>query len=168
MVNQAYCRYGPGSAYLPADDLFKGDAAEVQGRYYGNFWLRIKVEKDSRFCWTAASNLKVDGDITLLDITNPQLPISSEAPIPAGIVANRAGDQVTVTWNQVHVNLVDARGYLLEVSVCKDGARQTMVVQTDNTSYVFTDKIGCAGTSGGKIRAVNVLGYSEAVQIPWP
>ena len=166
-VNQAFCRYGPSSAYLPADDLFKGDAAEVLGRYYGNYWLQIKVAKDSRVCWTAASNLDVTGDISLLNITNPQLPISIDAPTPTGVLANRVGNQVSVTWNQVHVNLIDARGYLLEVSVCKDGLRQTLVVQTDSTSYVFTDEKTCAGTSGGKIRSVNTRGYSDAVQIPW-
>jgi hypothetical protein len=75
---------------------------------------------------------------------------------------------VTITWDQVHINMEDARGYLLEVTICQNSLRLQFVIQTDATSYTFTDEQNCSRPSSGKIYSVNVRGYTDPVVIPWP
>lgn len=96
------------------------------------------------------------------------LPHSDDTSVATGVQAIRNGDIVTITWDQIHVNMVDGRGYLIEASVCQNGVRIQYAVQTDATSYDITDQSNCSGISGGKIYAVNVRGYTEPVEIPWP
>jgi hypothetical protein len=167
-AHQAYCQYGPGSAYLPAADLFQGDTASVRGRNYSGTWLYLLLDKNGRYCWAATSTLTTTGDITTVAITQPKLPPTVDTIPPTNVEATRKGDTVTVTWDQVHVNLIDARGYLLDVKVCVNGLMTGLLIHTDATSYVFTDQKTCAGESKGKIYAVNVRGYTDPVPIPWP
>jgi len=167
-VDQANCRYGPGKAYLYADALFRGDRAEVHGRSYSGSWLYIQLEKDDRYCWASTSTVQVECDLSNVQVVSPNLPHTTETIPPTGVNGTRSGSTVTITWDQVHTNLEDARGYLIEASVCQNGQRILMTVQTDNLSYEFVDEKGCSGESGGRIYAVNVRGYTDPVPIPWP
>ena len=165
---QAFCQYGPGMIYLPAADLFQGDTGTVNGRNPTNTWLYLHLDKNNRYCWANAGTLTVTGDIKTLKVTPANLPISPDSPPPTGTQATRNGNQVTVTWDPMPIAPKDARGYLLTVSVCLNNVRTPMIIQTNNTSYVFTDDVTCTGTSKGQIQSVTVRGYSTPVDIPWP
>jgi hypothetical protein len=166
-VDQAYCRYGPAEVYLPADDLFKGDRGEVQGRNNASTWLYLELDKDGRSCWAAASTVDVTCDISTVNVTQPNLPRSNEACDPTPVLATRSGNTVTVTWTQCHLFAGDARGYLLSVKVCQNGLLTPLLVRTDNSSYSFTDQSGCASASKGTLYSVDVRGYSAPIPIPW-
>jgi hypothetical protein len=168
VLQQSTCRYGPGTAYLYADGLFEGDTADIVGRNYSATWLYIKNHSSERYCWVSASLVEPNVDLQEVPTYQSSIPITDSAPIPTGITGQRNGDAVTIFWDQVHVNMVDARGYLLEVSICQNGLRIPVVVQTDGTSYGFQDGTNCAGSSSGKIYSVNTRGYSTPVDIPWP
>jgi hypothetical protein len=62
----------------------------------------------------------------------------------------------------------DYRGYLIEATVCQNGNLVPVAVQTDRTSYAFSDESNCNGESGGRLYSVEKHGYSDPVPIPWP
>ena len=97
-----------------------------------------------------------------------RLPHSTLYGPPDNVQAERDGDQVTVTWDRVWMTEDDDRGYLIEASVCQDGARIPVAVHTDDNSYVLTDEGGCAGSSSGLLYTVEKHGYTDPVTIPWP
>ena len=167
-VNQAYCRYGPGTVYLRAADLFQGDTGEARGRDYAKTWLLLKLDKSGQFCWASADTVKTTGDISTLKVTPPNLPITPDTPIPNNVVGTRKNNQVTITWDAVPLSPDDSHGYLLDVKICTNGLFYQSVVQTNNTSYTFTDDQNCAKPSKGTLYAVSVRGYSTPVIIPWP
>jgi hypothetical protein len=167
-VGQANCRYGPGSCYLYADGLFQDDRAQVIGRNYASTWLLITLEKDGRSCWASSSTLEVSGDLTTVPLAQTSLPRTTESLQPSGVQAFRDGSSVTITWNQIHTNMRDARGYVLEVNVCQNGLLIPVCSQTDNTSIQFMDDTTCAAASSGKIYSVDTHGYTNPVDIPWP
>ena len=165
---QAYCRYGPGTCYLPADDLFPGDRALVIGRNANGTWLLITLEKDGRSCWASSSTLDVTGDLTTLPLAQTGLPHTTQSLQPTNVQAVRNDSTVLITWDQIHTNMRDARGYLLEVNLCQNGLLIPVCVQTDNTSIEFTDDTICSVASSGQIRSADTRGYTDPVPIPWP
>lgn len=62
----------------------------------------------------------------------------------------------------------DARGYLIEAKVCRNGYLIDIAVHTNGNSYTFTDEKGCDGESKGKLYAVEKHGYTDPVFLPWP
>jgi hypothetical protein len=168
VLQQSYCRYGPAAGYLPADDLFVNDTLIINGRNYAANWLYVQSVKSDRFCWVAASLVQTTTDLTKLGVVQTSLPVNNEISQPTGVQAVRIKNTVTINWNQVHVNMVDARGYLLELSVCQNGFRFTLVAHTDATSYEVQDETTCAGASSGVIYSVSTRGYTDLVKIPWP
>lgn len=167
-ANQGFCRYGPGTAYLRAADLFQGDTGEVRGRDYPSTWLLLKLDKSGQFCWTSIQTVNVTGDVSTVKVTSPNLPITPDTPIPTDVTATRKNNQVTITWKPVPLAPDDSHGYLLDVKICNNGGLVQYVIQTDNTSYTFTDAQTCSKPSKGKLYAVSVRGYSTPVDIPWP
>ncbi|HEX7973283.1 MAG TPA: hypothetical protein VF498_02660 [Anaerolineales bacterium] len=168
VLQQAYCQYGPGSAYLPAGDLFPGDVGEVNGRNAAKTWLFIKVLKNNRYCWVSGILVQVTGDLSRIQVQPEILPHTTAPYTSMGVQATRSGNTVTVTWNQVQYNFRDGRGYMLEVNLCQKAAYITMAVHTNDLSYVFTDEKTCTAPSSGKIYVVDVQGYSPPETIPWP
>ena len=74
---QAFCRYGPGKAYLYSHGLYEGDRAEIHGKNYSGTWLWIKPENLDRECWAAASVLEVLGDLSKVHVVTTRLPHST-------------------------------------------------------------------------------------------
>jgi hypothetical protein len=165
---QAFCRYGPGKAYLHAHGLYQGDHLLIHGRSASGTWLYVKPDDIAYHCWAAASVMEVTGDLRTVIVQPVRLPRTTFAGPPPNVNARRDGDQVTVSWNRVPLSEDKNRGYLLEVNLCQDGAFFWTAVQTYETSYTFTDQPGCTGASGGKLYTAEKHGYSDPVDIPWP
>ncbi|MGE5221040.1 MAG: hypothetical protein ACM3PY_01295 [Omnitrophica WOR_2 bacterium] len=165
---QANCRYGAGTAYLYSHGLYKGDTGIVGGRNFSGSWLWIMPNTLDRYCWVAASVVDVTGDVfTVLEI-HPALPFSTFYYPPSGIQADRAGNQVTVNWNRVPMTEDDDRGYLIEANLCQNGDLVWVAVQTNKTSYTFTDDQNCSDKSNARLYTVDKHGYSKPVKINWP
>ncbi|NIT60167.1 MAG: hypothetical protein GWN00_29325, partial [Aliifodinibius sp.] len=167
-VNQAFCRYGPGTAYLYSHGLYEGDHATVDGRNYSGSWLWIQPDNLDRHCWSAASNFEIEGDISSVPVVNTLLPKSTLYGPPTNVRTRRDGSEVTITWDAVWMTEDDYRGYLIEASVCQNGILVGIAVHVDGTSYTITDEQNCAGESGGILYTVEKHGYTDPVAIPWP
>jgi hypothetical protein len=170
---QAHCRYGPSVAYLHAADLYAGDAGSVRGRYIYSNWLYVKFDKLNYFCWVAPSVVDVVGDVSTVAYKelNLQSIGSNQYGPPSGVTAVRAGNQVTITWNQVKMTKDKDRGYLLELFVCQDTIYKWWTdsyPDQESTSYTVKDEAGCAQPSSGKLYTVEKHGFSEPAIIPWP
>jgi hypothetical protein len=168
VLMRAFCRYGPGRAYLYSHELKEGDRAEVHGRNASNTWLWVQPPNLDRHCWVSTSVVEVSGDIRTVVVVQTRLPHSSLYGPPQEVRAVRAGNFVTVRWEAVDMTLDDDRGYLIEATVCQNGQLVWMAVQTYEDYYEFTDERNCAGESGGRIYTVEKHGYTDPVPIPWP
>jgi hypothetical protein len=167
-VAAAHCRYGPHTAYLHAGDLYRGDHGLVWNRNYNASWLFVRFDKLTYACWVSASVVDLAGD--------PFTVVSYVSPLPKSVLygpvqvvnAQRQGDRVIVTWDEVWMTEDDDRGYFLEVRLCSEAGLFDTYAHTDGTSYSFTDLTTCGGGSGGRIYAVEKHGYTDPVAIPWP
>jgi hypothetical protein len=168
VLMQAFCRYGPGKAYLYSHGLYEKDHVVIEGRSPSARWLWVKPDNLERHCWAAASVMEVTGDVHSLPVVTTQLPHATLYGPPEEVEATREGDQVTVAWSRVWMTQDDDRGYLIEATVCQGGGLVSVAVQTNDTSYVFTDEDGCSGGSGGRLYTVEKHGYTDPVEIPWP
>jgi hypothetical protein len=168
VLMQAFCRYGPGKAYLYSHGLYENDSVTIDGRSPSGRWLWVKPDNLERHCWAAASVMAVTGELGSLPVVTTELPHSTLYGPPEEVEAYREGDQVTVTWSRVWMTQDDDRGYLIEATVCQDGGLVSIAVQTDDTSYTFTDETSCGSGSGGRLYTVEKHGYTDPVQIPWP
>lgn len=168
VLKQSICHYGPGAAYLYADGLYPDDTVVVNGRNYNTTWLYVQSDKSGRYCWVAASLVQPSGDVSKLKVFPTNLPHTDTIGPPTNIQGTRKKSTVTLTWDQIHINLIDARGYLIEATICQNGLRIPIVQQTDATSLTLTDETTCNKPSSGKIYSVNALGYSNPATIPWP
>ncbi len=166
---QAFCRYGPGKAYLYSHGVYAGDTGLVDGRNYSGSWLWIKPENLDRHCWVSASVVEVQGDLKLAPVVQTRLPRANAlyGP-PQNVRTKRDGSQVRVSWQRVRMTVDDDRGYLIEATLCQGGNLVTVAVHTDNTYYEFTDERGCAMSSNGQIYTVEKHGYVDPIPIPWP
>jgi hypothetical protein len=170
---QAFCRYGPSTAYLPAADLYTGDVGTVRGRFQYSRWLYIKFDKLNYFCWVAPSVVNVEGDIGMILMTDVRLPGPSVLyKPPSSAYAERVGDKkVKITWDSVKMTKDDDRGYMLELFVCQNGAYiwfTASIPDQYTTSYVVEDGPGCSTPSGGVVYAVEKHGYTIPAKINWP
>ncbi len=168
-VGQAFCRYGPGKNYLPANDLVQGDAVVIGGKDFTGNWLWVKPERIGRYCWSATSNFEISGDLKTVIVQQTNLPKSTFVNPPTGAGASRDGNQVTISWDPAdYIPVGDRRGYLLEVFLCQNGVYIFYALHTDGTSYTVTDDSGCGTPSKGLLYIAEKHGYSEPVVIPWP
>jgi hypothetical protein len=168
-VAQAFCRYGPGKAYLPANDLTLGDYVLIGGKDATGAWLYVKPDFIDRYCWSAASNFDVSGDLNTLVVQETRLPKSGFVNPPTGVWAVRNGNQVTIGWDAAnYIPTGDRRGYLLELWLCQNGAYFFSAWHTDNTEFTVQDDAGCGAASSGMLYIAEKHGYSEPVAIAWP
>ena len=167
-VPAAHCRYGPDTAYLHAGDLYQGDHGLVWNRNYNASWLWVRFDKLTYACWVSATVVEVVGDpFTVVTYFAP-LPKSTLYGSVQNVSADRQGDQVIVTWDELWMTVDDDRGYFLEVRLCAAAGLIDAYAHTDGTSYTFTDLATCGSQSGGRIYAVEKHGYTDPVPIPWP
>jgi hypothetical protein len=140
----------------------------VWNRNYNGTWLWVRFDKLWYACWVSASVLQVEGDVFSVVAYNPPLPKSSLYGPPGDVEAQRAGDQVTVTWDRVPMTEDDDRGYLIEAQICQNGYLVDVTVHTVEPVYTFTDQQTCDRPSSGRLYTVEKHGYTDPVSIPWP
>lgn len=169
-VGQAFCRYGPGKAYLPLYDLFQGDKVKIDGRDFINFSLWVQPENQDGHCWAPKSVFEIVGDISTVPVVQPNLPRTPSAMPPTGVRAIRDGDMVTISWDAAdYIPAADRRGYLLELFVCQNGFFVWLALNPEENSITIKDEEGCDPQSSGQVYVVNVRGYSDPTPIlPWP
>lgn len=160
------CRYGPDKQYLYAWGLSEGDTADVNGKNPTGDWLWVTPHDTVWNCWITASAVELNVDIEMIEVVYTTLLTNSQVAPPTGVNAVRNGDKVTVSWNPAPP-AIDL-GYLIEARVCLGAYPWDMVFSTTNTSYTINDPKSCATGSYGTLRVFNKLGYSTAVNIPWP
>jgi len=160
------CLYGPNSAYLYIYGLTPGASATIQGRDAAGDWLWVQPTGTKLYCWVYASLVSVSVDIKSIPVENPPLPTNPSVRPPSSVHATRSGSSVTISWNAAAPAV--QLGYLIEASVCSNGLVLGVVVTTTNTSLTLTDGTTCKYASSGQLRVQNKLGYSTAVNIPWP
>lgn len=165
---QANCRYGPGRAYLFSAGLYPGDHVVIHNRNASGTWLWVRPDNVPRHCWAAASVLDITGDISRLYEYYHPLPHSTLYGPPRYVRAERQGDQVIVTWDEVWMTEDDYRGYLIEATLCQGGRLTWTAVDVYDTTQTLTDEQGCSAPSGGWLYAVEKHGYTDPIPIPWP
>jgi hypothetical protein len=169
VLQQAHCRYGPGSAYLHAADLYEGDLGQLWNRNYAGTWLWVQFDKIHYPCWVAASLAEVTGDIFSVVSYFPALPKSTLYGPIQHVAANRDGNYVTVTWDGVWMTEDDFRGFLIEANVCQNGFRIDVAYHSNKEQMTILDeRKNCEGQSNGKLYGVEKHGYTDWVSIPWP
>jgi len=177
VLEQANCRFGPGSAYLYKYDLYENWRMEVVGRNLDGTWLYIQGIHGWNPCWVKATLVRVDtGRIADVRITYSRLPYSNLYWPPTGVNASRAGNTVTIAWNAVWMTEDDYRGYLIEAYVCRAGQQVFVPIGywpplDQNTGTLFTevtDEPGCREPSNARIYTVEKHGYTGYLMIPWP
>ena len=168
-VAMGHCRYGPGTAYLHAGDLYEGDHVTILNRNRDGGWLWVKPDKQAWQCWVAASLLDIEGDIQMLVEYYHPLPKTTVIGPPKGVTAYRKPDgKVVVEWSGNNLSKDKFRGFLIEATLCQSGFLVEVAVHTDKNAYTFTDEAGCPIPSHGVLYAVEKHGYTDPVTIPWP
>jgi len=169
--SQAFCRYGPSTAFLPNVDIFTGDTMAVDGRYQYGSWLWVKPDKVDRHCWIAASLVDPVIDPSTVPIVDHlvSIPFTTDISPPANVSAVRNGSTVTISWDAINVSPEGFRGYLIDAFVCQNGVYLKFIANTNNTSYSITDeKNSCAGPSGAVLYGGTAIGYTSPITIAWP
>lgn len=168
VLQQANCRYGPGTAYLFASGLFPGDKVEIWGRNSSGTWLWVQPDSIKYQCWVAASMLNISGDVNSVWVKSVNLPHSTLYGPVQRVYAKRSGNEVSVTWEPVRMTVDDDRGYLIEANLCQNGILIWQAVHTDTPGYIFVDESGCSTPSSALLYVVEKHGYTDPIQIPWP
>lgn len=162
----AFCRWGPGTAYLSPLALKDGEQSLVVGRNSNATWLWVQPPGVEWECWVAASTQTLSGDPMEAPRVSTSVPVNPQVAPPTGVTAVRNGNSVTISWNPAPPALELA--YLVEATTCVNGYLGSGAYATAATSITLTDESSCSGSAKGKVRVSNKLGYSEAVNIPWP
>lgn len=164
----AHCRYGPGTAYLHAADLYMDDQGQLWNRNHTGTWLWVQFDKIHYPCWVAASVVEVNGDIfSVVPYFHP-LPKSTLYDPVQLVETSRNNDTVVVSWEEVWMTEDDFRGYLIEAQVCQNGFFIDAAYHTEKSQISILDESTCTGTSNGKLYAVEKHGYTDPILIPWP
>lgn len=165
---RAFCRYGPGKAYLYSHELKEGDVSVIDGRNAAGTWLWVQPANLDRHCWVSTSVVGTRGELSSLPVVQSKLPHSTLYGPPEEIETARDGDTVVIAWEPVWMTEDDNRGYLIEAAVCQNGGLIWVSAHTDEPYYEITDESGCSGESGGRLYTVEKHGYTDPVEIPWP
>ena len=169
--SQAYCRYGPSTAYLSYADIFVGDQVTLQGRYQYGGWIWVKPDGKNASCWISGSLLDTPLDFGELPVVDYQISMifSPDVDPPTNVTAVRNGSTVTISWDPINVGPADFRGYLLDAFVCQNGSYLKYLDDIQTTSFVITDELNtCPAASSGTLYGVHVRGYTDPVKIIWP
>ena len=121
MLEQASCRYSPGSAFLFEWGLYPGDYVRIININVDGSWVFVKPRSYNNECWLKRGLLQTSGDVDSLEEYYSPLPQGYLYKPPNYVRATRNGNEVLVEWEPVRMTEDDDRGYLIEVWVCQNG-----------------------------------------------
>ena len=83
-IQNANCRFGPGTAYESDDVLLKGQIVPIEGRNADSSWWWV-LRGSNKHCWVSSITVNVSGDVSAVPlIAAPPLPsAATETPEPA-------------------------------------------------------------------------------------
>lgn len=171
LVDQANCRYGPGWPYLYKYGVYKDSVLEIIGRNEAGSWVLIRGVGGTNACWVKASLLEIRGDVMLVEPTDTPLPSSPYYGPLTGVIAERRGDVVIVSWNPLYLRAGDdseQTSYVVEAWVCQGGDMIFIPLGSDATMVEIRDEWGCRETSRARVTAAEKHGYTAFVEVDWP
>jgi hypothetical protein len=185
VLNRIACRHGPGDIYLYRFGLIPGNRMEVRGRVdvqagrQTQTWLWGLPEFFPDVCWVNARDVKLDGELSSLEVVYPDkvdLPFLRDPrwPVPQNVQVERQGDEVTISWDFFDVPFGERESensprYVLEVWLCQNGQVTFIPLPVyDVTKVTVIDQGGCAEPSHGRIILAEKHGYVGPVEIKWP
>ena len=172
VLEQASCRYGPGSAYLFEWGLYPGDYVRILNNNVDGSWVYVKPRSYNNECWVKKDLLETRGDVASLDEYYSPLPQGTLYKPTHYVKATRNGNEVLVEWEPVWMTEDDDRGYLIEAWVCQNGKYIFLPVGIFPYTKTFariSDEPGCQQNSQAKIYTVEKHGYiMPPVSINWP
>jgi hypothetical protein len=176
VVNQPHvnCYYGPSKAYLYKYGLLKGNRLDIIGYMADTGYIEVQAIGGDNPCWMNLDFMDVEGDITAVPPVNPlaiRLPWSPYYKELEYAKAERAGDEVTVSWTPLILKAGDdseQESYLLETWICRDGRLVFNPVGAYGTSAKVVDEPGCPQPSSGRIYGVEKHGYTRYLMFDWP
>jgi hypothetical protein len=175
-TNLLTCRYGPGPDYLYLDAFKQDYPLTLLGQTGGNDWLMVHDEGFGD-CWVKAKFLNIQGDYKTLPVVYPEpahIPMTSRYAPTAVISATRAGNNVTVVWLAVKVDIGDFEDaemfiYIAEIWRCEGGQLIFDPIASNRETVTFVDEPGCAQPSHGRIFVQEKHGYTRPAEITlWP
>jgi len=170
------CRYGPGSEYLYLDAFKQDYPLTLLGQTGGNSWVMVHDEGFGD-CWVHTKFLNIQGDFKTLPVVYPEpahIPMTSRYAPTAVIGATRNGNEVTVTWLAVKVDIGDFEDenmfiYIAEIWRCEGGQLIFDPIASNREIITFVDEPGCAQPSHGRVFVQEKHGYTRPAEItPWP
>ena len=176
MVNQPHvnCYYGPSKAYLYKYGLLKGNRLDIIGRMADTGYIEVQAIGVDNARWMNLDFMDVEGDITVVPPVDPlavRLPWSPYYGALEYARAERAGDEVTISWTPLALKAGDdseQEPYLLETWICRDGRLVFNPVGAYGTSVKVVDEPGCREPSSGRIYGVEKHGYTRYLNFDWP
>ena len=175
-TNLVSCRYGPGAEYLYLDAFKQDYPLTLLGQTGGNNWVMVYDEGFGN-CWVNIKFLNIQGDFKTLPVVYPEpahIPMTSRYAPTAVISATRAGNEVTVVWLAVKVDIGDFEDenmfiYIAEIWRCEGGQLIFDPIASNREIVTFVDEPGCAQPSHGRIFVQEKHGYTRPAEItPWP
>jgi hypothetical protein len=99
-IQNANCRFGPGTAYESDDVLLEGQSVPIEGRNADSSWLWV-LRGPNKHCWVSVITVNVSGDLSaapLIAVTLlPAVTESFEAPPPLPDVTDSPEPTVCAT-----------------------------------------------------------------------
>jgi hypothetical protein len=129
-------------------------------------WYWVQLPDIDYNCWVYNNTLAINGDPKDAKFVTTFVPVNDSVGSTGGITTARNGNKVSITWNAAPASV--GLGYLVEGFICQNGLNWLAAFSTQATTITITDDQGCATKSSGTLRVFNKLGYSTAVNIPWP
>ncbi len=167
---QSNCRYGPGAAYLYKYGLYAENTLQVIGRNDSGTWILVQAIGGNNPCWLKASLMEIKGNVMDLAPATLPLPQSPYYGPLTGVASQRAGDSVTISWNQLSLKAGDDSlqyPYLVEAWLCQDGKLIFSPIGSWETVVTVTDEPGCSEASHARVYGVEKHGYTRWVEVPW-
>ncbi len=171
VLEQANCRYGPGSAYLYKYGVYSGYYMDIIGRNETGTWVVVQAIGGTNPCWVKASLINIKGDVMSLAPMWLPLPESPYYGPLTGAWADRDGTAVIISWDPLYLKAGDDSlqyPYLVEAWLCQGGKLNFTPIGSWETMITVQDEPGCSEASHARVYGVEKHGYTAWVNIPWP
>jgi hypothetical protein len=185
IINRTACRHGPGNIYLYRFGLAPTNRMEVRGRvdvWTGRelqTWVWGLPEFFPGECWINARDIRLDGELTSLEVLYPEkvdltFLRGPRWPVPQNVEVERVRDQVTIRWDFFDVppgerESENSPRYVFEAWLCQEEQLRFISIPVyEFTEVSVIDQAGCTEPSHGRIILAEKHGYVGPVEIKWP